>query len=298
MYGKVVAIVALSLAVTAPVLPAVAQDGTGSATDTVEVVESADDAGILPTNPFYFLKEWARGLRRAFIFNPVKRAEFELRVTDEKARELGEVSELDGEDRRGIDRAAVNYEEAVERLRMRLEKVGENSDNPNVQELLQKLAERAEAHRVLIERVRARYGEFEDLRLRMEQIGENIEGAIGSVGEGAKVVEELRGRVRIGDSELRTELKEKLEEFKEGVLRGRLELRERVNGEEIRLRFENRFRLNDDGGRDEAEDVDDDDDLNEDDDDLDEDDDNLSEDRDDEDENGTERNNSGRGGED
>ena len=200
MYGKFVVTIALSLMVAVPILPVLAQESAGTTTDTVEVVEEVGDAGILPTNPFYFLKEWGRGLRRAFIYNPIKRAEFELRVTDEKANELEEVSEVEGENEEGIERAARNYEEAVERLKLRLEKVGENSENPNIQELLGNLADRAERHQELIERIRVRYEEFENLRLRMEQIKGSIDSAIDSVGRGAEVIEELRGYVRFYDA--------------------------------------------------------------------------------------------------
>jgi len=287
MYGKIVAI-ALLLMVAMPMLPAVAQDDIGIATDTVEEVveEVADDVGILPTSPFYFFKEWGRGFRRAFIFDPVKRAEFELRITDEKAEELEEVSEVDGEDEEGIDRAARNYEEAVVRLRTRLEKVEENSENPNVQKLLENLADRTVEHQELIARLRARFEQFENLRLRLQQTRESVEGVIDSVKGGVEAVGELRGRLRTGDVELRVELKEKLKEFRQGVessgvfdrlggfesemrsrvenrtdgLRERLEFRERINGEETRFRFENR--LDTDNG-DEVEDADDDEDLDE-----------------------------------
>ncbi|KKU19434.1 MAG: Phosphopantothenoylcysteine decarboxylase [Candidatus Nomurabacteria bacterium GW2011_GWA1_46_11] len=273
MYGKIVAIVALSLMVAVPVLPAVAQDDAGTATDTVEVVEEGNDTGILPTNPFYFIKEWGRGFRRIFIVNPVKRAEFELRITDEKAQELEKVSEVDGENEDGIDRAARNYEEAVARLKTRLEKVGESSENPNVQELLNKLAERAAEHQDLMARLRTRYEQFEELRSRLEQAGQSVGDAVDSVREGVGVVQELRERVQMGDTELRTELKEKLEEFRDGVTRGRLEIKEKINGEEMRFRFENRLRMGDDEdevedagdeNKDEIEDADDEEDLDED----------------------------------
>jgi len=59
---------------------------------SVEEVTTEDlgisDPGLLPTNPFYFLKEWGRGVRQLFAFNPIKKAELELRFTNEKAAEL------------------------------------------------------------------------------------------------------------------------------------------------------------------------------------------------------------------
>lgn len=291
VYGKWVAIVTLSLMVAMPVLPAVAQDDPGTATDTVEVVED-ENVGILPTNPFYFLKEWTRGFRRAFIFDPIKRAEFELKIVDEKADEMEEVSE--GADETGVERAAENYEKAVERLRLRLERVEGDSENPNVQALLEQLTERAERHEELIERLRLRYEEFETLRLRMEELRGRVEETIGAVGLGVGLLEEFRESVRMGDAELKIELQQKMEEFREGVLRERFELRQIIDGEEMRFRFENRFGDDDDDDEDELEDEDEDEEEEDDDDDDSEDDDD-DEDEDEEDEEDDDNSNSGSG---
>src|SRR3989338_1352335 len=51
------------------------------------------DPGVLPTSPFYFVKEWRRGITRLFTFNPIKKAELELTILNEKAAEAQEVEE-------------------------------------------------------------------------------------------------------------------------------------------------------------------------------------------------------------
>jgi hypothetical protein len=38
----------------------------------------------LPTSPFYFLKEWGRGIRMFFTFDPIKKSELEIKISDEK----------------------------------------------------------------------------------------------------------------------------------------------------------------------------------------------------------------------
>ena len=138
---------------------------------------------------------------------------------------------------------------------------------------MNKLAERAAEHQDLMARLRTRYEQFEELRSRLEQAGQSVGDAVDSVREGVGVVQELRERVQMGDTELRTELKEKLEEFRDGVTRGRLEIKEKINGEEMRFRFENRLRMGDDEdevedagdeNKDEIEDADDEEDLDED----------------------------------
>ncbi|MDP2650634.1 MAG: DUF5667 domain-containing protein, partial [bacterium] len=51
-----------------------------------------EKTGILPTNPFYFIKEWGRGAQLLFASDPVRKTELELRFVNEKAAELKSVS--------------------------------------------------------------------------------------------------------------------------------------------------------------------------------------------------------------
>ncbi|MDP2651131.1 MAG: DUF5667 domain-containing protein, partial [bacterium] len=317
-YGKAVALSLLVL-VASPALPVVAQD---DAEIMVEGEEQIGDAGILPTNPFYFLKEWGRSLRRAVIFDPVRRAEFELEVTEEKARELDEVNGLEGEDEKAIERATLNYEKGVERLKTRLEKLEEQSDNPRVEALLGNLAERAAAHQELMENLKVRYEQFENLRSRFEEAKGTIDSTIESASRGVQALERVQDKIRAkieegqdneglkrvleviertrlrfpgegddeeaegkerprGDVELRKELEQKFQQFRDDVestggvkslrdveerfrsqfevkpdeIRERLDFRQKLNGEEVRLRFENRVRQDDgDDDDDEGED--------------------------------------------
>ncbi|MDP3953257.1 MAG: DUF5667 domain-containing protein [bacterium] len=318
-YGKVVAL-SLLILVASPALPVVAQD---DAEVVVEGEEQVGDAGILPTNPFYFLKEWGRSLRRAVIFDPVRRAEFELGVTEEKARELDEVSGLEGEDEKAIERATLNYEKGVERLKTRLEKLEEHSDNPRVEALLGNLAERAAAHQELIENLRVRYEQFENLRSRFEEARGTIDDTVESASRGVQALERVQDKIRTkieegqdneglrrvleviertrlrlpgeedgeeadgedrprGDVELRRELEQKFQQFRDEVestggakplrdieerfrsqfevkpdeIRERLDFRQKLNGEELRFRSESRVRQDD--GDDDKDDLDDD----------------------------------------
>src|SRR3989338_4474120 len=71
-----------------------AQDTTNTNTDTgVQAQEittadlGVDNPGMLPTNPFYFVKEWGRGIKMIFTFNKVSKAEYALKVVNQKAAE-------------------------------------------------------------------------------------------------------------------------------------------------------------------------------------------------------------------
>jgi hypothetical protein len=102
--------------------------------------------GILPTSPFYFLKEWRRGINRLFTFNPVAKAELELKFTNEKAAEFLAVAEKEPQNEKAIQKALSNYQKSRERLSQRLTSLKETSQNPNVDRLLDKVVEQEVRH--------------------------------------------------------------------------------------------------------------------------------------------------------
>lgn len=120
-----------------------------------EIVTIADlgvqEPGLLPGNPFYFVKEILRELRRAFTFGAVAKAELELNITSEKAAEAKKIAERDPDNAKGIERALLNYERAQERLRDRMEGIGETSGNPNIDRLLDEITRRQIIHEKLLE---------------------------------------------------------------------------------------------------------------------------------------------------
>jgi tetratricopeptide (TPR) repeat protein len=105
-----------------------------------------ENPGILPTSPFYFLKEWRRGISRLFTFNPVAKAELELKFTNEKAAEFLAVTEKEPQNEKAIEKALANYQKSKERLAKRLESLKETSQNPNVDRLLDKVVEQEIKH--------------------------------------------------------------------------------------------------------------------------------------------------------
>src|SRR3989338_8115513 len=90
---------------------AVAHEGES----TVEEITTADlgveNPGLLPTNPFYFFKEWGRGIKMFFTFNKVSKAGYELEITNQKAAELKKVQEVEPNDIEALNKALDNYNE-------------------------------------------------------------------------------------------------------------------------------------------------------------------------------------------
>lgn len=133
--------------------------------------EDLGNPGILPTNPFYFLKELGRGVKLFFIFDPVSKAEYELNVTNERAAELKRVIDLDPGNTKAIERALTNYNENVARLGARLESLRQSSNNPNIDKLLERLAERTSRHKRLFEELKDKSAVIKD---RLESAGNRL----------------------------------------------------------------------------------------------------------------------------
>lgn len=156
-----------------------AQTDTAAA-EPAETITIADlgleNPGLLPTNPFYFLKEWARGIRRVFTFNPVRKLEFELRIVNEKAAETKRVEEVDPENAEAIVRALENYRDAQGRLKARLEALRETSENPNIDRLLDQLADRVVKHEKLFDEITLKFKEAQDVKNVADEIKDELDG--------------------------------------------------------------------------------------------------------------------------
>ena len=115
---------------------------------------SAGDLGVseptlLPDSPFYFLKNWARGIKSAFTFDNVKKAELENKFTNEKLLELKKMSD-NGVSSEKIKKAAENYQKAVEKLKNTADKIKDKAEN-NTE--VNKFLEKFTNHQVLQEKI-------------------------------------------------------------------------------------------------------------------------------------------------
>lgn len=137
----------LVIASSTTVLQVNAQEATG--TQSVDL--GVENPGILPTSPFYFFKEWKRGVNKFFTFNPVKKAELELDEINQRAAEIKKMEEIAPQNIEAINKASSNYQKNAEQLKNRLEDLKETSQNPNVDKLLDKLIDRSLKHQELFD---------------------------------------------------------------------------------------------------------------------------------------------------
>ncbi len=106
---------------------------------------------LLPTSPFYFLKEASRGITSFFTFNPVKKAELEVRFADEKLIEAKTVMAKNPQNEKVIENAFDGYNRQLNELKTRLSGLEVPSQNPDVDALLNKVTDRAIKHRIILD---------------------------------------------------------------------------------------------------------------------------------------------------
>jgi len=114
--------------------------------ESVSTIGEKSDLGVLPTSPLYFLKELGRGIKMFFTFNPVSKAELELKISYEKMAELAAVSGKEPQNEKAVEKALANYEESREKLAKRLMSLEDTSNNPNLDKLIDKIFEQEVKH--------------------------------------------------------------------------------------------------------------------------------------------------------
>ena len=143
-------------------LIALAQEDLTVETLEEEVIEevaldeevSAEDLGIeeprlLPDSPFYFLKDWSRGIRSFFTFDEVKKAELRTKFANERLIEVKKMIE-EKKDVQAIEKGLENYQKEVEQVKDAVDQIKEKTaESPEVEKFLDKFTN----HQILHQRV-------------------------------------------------------------------------------------------------------------------------------------------------
>jgi len=108
--------------------------------------------GLLPTSPFYFLKEWWRGFKIGWIRDPIKKSEAQLQILSEKLAEAEAMAQKAPKPEI-LEKAFDNYARAMDKLVMLLEGLKETSENPNIDKLLDKITEAEIRHSEVLDKI-------------------------------------------------------------------------------------------------------------------------------------------------
>lgn len=166
---------------------------------SLEVVEALDlgieDPILLPDSPFYFVKEWRRGVSSFFTFDSVKKAEKELQYANERLMEAKKVAEKMGKEE-VVAKAIEKYDTAMEKTRIRIEAAKqERKDDVRFQELMDKFTEDGfNQHRLISVIDKKIEAAPEEIREKIRAVKEEIVEKIGEVlvnVDGDKIEERL-----------------------------------------------------------------------------------------------------------
>lgn len=161
---------------------------------------TAEDLGIpeprtLPDSPFYFIKNFWRGVRTTFTFNPIKKVELRLRFANEKLIEAKKLAEKTGKEeifQKTIDK----YQEDMEKIKNRVEKFKEKAkDNPEIDKFLDRFTDRNIKHQRLMDHLEKQLADkpevLERIRTNKERVLEHFGNVIERLEEKDKIPERL-----------------------------------------------------------------------------------------------------------
>ncbi|MEK7640873.1 MAG: hypothetical protein AAB389_02655 [Patescibacteria group bacterium] len=211
------AVIAVSVAVPTTFL---------SAQESVDL--GVQSTGLLPSNPFYFLKEWGRGFRKLLVPGVVRKAELELLVLNERAAELQKLEEITGGNSGAIAKAVLGYQEGLERLLENLKDLKETSENPNVDRLAENLISRGVRHFRLLEDLSAKLADGDELAVTIEIVLNKLAEALaiipGQLDDSEKFQQRFQAVVKDWKDSFRelrgAEIADRLEDLLSGEARG------------------------------------------------------------------------------
>jgi hypothetical protein len=129
---------------------------------------------ILPTSPFYFLKEWRWSLMRSLTRDSLSQISLELDILDEKAAELKKIDGLKNRDDVAVKRALENYRSVQESLKRRLENVSSIKTEKERDAVVKELFARLSYHAKYFETLSQKYAADPELSAEVSTAKDRI----------------------------------------------------------------------------------------------------------------------------
>lgn len=171
---------------TTAVDTAIAEDIVADEEITAEDLEVSDPT-ILPDSPLYPAKNFWWKVRTKLTFNPVKKAELQLKIANVKLFEAKKLAQKTGKDEI-LKRALNNYQGEMEIVKNRIEAFKEKAaDNPKIDKFLDKYTDKVIKHQRLMDRLEQRLSDKPEV---LGKIRENKERTLEHFGEVINRLEE------------------------------------------------------------------------------------------------------------
>ncbi len=126
---------------------------------------------LLPSNPFYFLKNLKRGVQSFFTFNPVKKVELKLKFANEKLIEAKKMISKNPSDKRNIS-ALKNYQKEIIKIKNYVEKKDLTIKKPGTEKFFEKLIDNNLKHQKLLDNLEKKLPS--ELSSELKNIKENL----------------------------------------------------------------------------------------------------------------------------
>ncbi len=214
-------------------------NSTTTTQDSVQVLPTdlgVSNQNILPDSPFYFLKNWGRGIQLFFTINKVKKAELENKFTNEKIIELQKMSD-NGADSEKIKDAIENYKEALDKVKNAADEIKDKADNnQEVNNFLDKFTNQQVLQEKILQKLEGQVPEaaFEKIKEAREQHLEKFKDVMTRLQDNKdQIINKIKESLQNGDAintdildkikeKMPDDIKQKLDDIKENV-------REKVN---------------------------------------------------------------------
>ena len=212
-----------------------------NAQETVATDEvSATDIGVaeptvLPDNPFYFMKDWTRGLNLAFTFDKIKKAELENKFAGERLLEIKKMTKNNADPEK-IKAATEKYQQFIGKVKENIDKIKETSTNsPNVSNFLDKFTKQQVLQGKILEQLQTQVPQqvFENIKEARTQQLDKLKDVMIKLETNGKIPERLKESFKEGNIDV-TDVLEKLSEkmpveVKQQIQNVKQEVRDNIN---------------------------------------------------------------------
>lgn len=151
--------------------------------------------GLLPSNPFYFIKEWARSVKRTWIFDTIKRIEYDLDIVNEKAAELQKLSQIAPDKEDLISNALDNYQLSLEQLIPQVENL-KGLNISDINKLLDRLVEKSLIHAELLSSLSSQFNKNNALGIELKDAEKRVLFMMAIIPQKVEKSEDFRIRLQ------------------------------------------------------------------------------------------------------
>ena len=232
----IIGLAILSLGIGADIM---AQENTSAniSDDTDAQISAQDletsDPTLLPDNPFYFLKEWKRGIQSFFTFGQLKKSVMEQKFANEKLLELRKMVEEGKIDQKILDRAVEKYEKTMGKIKKAVDKLKDTAENnEDVNKFLEKFTNQQVLHEKILQKLEGQAPEavIEKIKRAREQHLERFKEVMTKLQTNQEeIAEKIQNALQNGDTanpgildrikeKMPEEVKQKIEEKRADIV--------------------------------------------------------------------------------